>query len=166
MRRVVAEHDVDVSQVKGTGKGGRLTKENVMSALDKKPSEGDGGRTEKRVPMTRMRARIAERLLEVKQSTAMLTTFNEINLSGSHRITQPLQKKNSEKAHNARLGFMSFFVKAAVESLKNSPIVNASIDGNDIVYHGYYDIGVAVSTDRGQSPRLCVMRNSNEYGRN
>jgi 2-oxoglutarate dehydrogenase E2 component (dihydrolipoamide succinyltransferase) len=142
VRRVVAEHEIDVAQVKGTGKGGRITKENVLATL------GSGVRPEKRVAMTRMRARIAERLLEVKQNTAMLTTFNEINL---HEVIELRNryKDKFEKTHNARLGFMSFFVKAAVEALKRFPAVNASIDGSDIVYHGYFDIGVAVSTDRG-----------------
>ncbi len=106
------------------------------------------GRPEKRVPMTRIRVRIAERLLEVTQTTAMLTTFNEINLQKVIELRAQYKDK-FEKAHKIRLGFMSFFVKAAVEALKRSPAVNASIDGNDIIYHGYYDIGVAVSTDRG-----------------
>jgi 2-oxoglutarate dehydrogenase E2 component (dihydrolipoamide succinyltransferase) len=107
-----------------------------------------GSRPEKRVPMTRIRARIAERLLEVKQNTAMLTTFNEINLQEVMDL-RARYKDKFEKVHHSRLGFMSFFVKAAVEALKRFPAVNASIDGNDIVYHGYFDIGVAVSTDRG-----------------
>ncbi|HSW94404.1 MAG TPA: 2-oxoglutarate dehydrogenase complex dihydrolipoyllysine-residue succinyltransferase [Gammaproteobacteria bacterium] len=142
-RRAVAEHGVDVSAVKGTGKDGRITKENVMQM-----ASGSGARLEKRVPMTRIRARIAERLLEVRQNTAMLTTFNEINLQDVMDL-RARYKDKFEKVHNARLGFMSFFVKAAVEALKRFPAVNASIDGNDIVYHGYFDIGVAVSTDRG-----------------
>jgi 2-oxoglutarate dehydrogenase E2 component (dihydrolipoamide succinyltransferase) len=155
VRRAAAELDVDVSKVKGTGKDGRLTKENVTSAVSQGNSsvavanvETQGARAEKRVPMTRMRARIAERLLEVKQSTAMLTTFNEINLSQVIELRNRYKDK-FEKTHNARLGFMSFFVKAAVEALKRFPAVNASIDGGDVVYHGYFDIGVAVSTDRG-----------------
>ncbi len=139
-RRAAQEHDVDVSQVVGTGRGGRVTKDNVMGMV--------GARPEKRVPMTRMRARIAERLLEVTQNTAMLTTFNEVNMAPIMEIRNRYKDK-FEKKHNARLGFMSFFVKAATEALKRSPIVNASIDGNDIVYHGYYDVGVAVSTERG-----------------
>ncbi|MEO8401713.1 MAG: 2-oxoglutarate dehydrogenase complex dihydrolipoyllysine-residue succinyltransferase [Gammaproteobacteria bacterium] len=152
VRRVVAEHDVDVSGIKGTGKDGRLTKENVLNVVGKGSTPvattGTGARTEKRVPMTRIRTRIAERLLEVSQTTAMLTTFNEINLQ--HVIDlRNRYKEKFEKTHNARLGFMSFFVKAAVEALKRNPTVNASIDGNDIVYHGYFDIGVAVSTERG-----------------
>ncbi len=147
VRRVVAEHEIDVSNVQGTGKGGRITKENALSAATQIPL-GTTGRPEKRVPMTRMRARIAERLLEVAQTTAMLTTFNEINLQQVIELRNKYKDK-FEKAHNTRLGFMSFFVKAAVEALKRFPAVNASIDGNDIVYHGYFDIGVAVSTDRG-----------------
>lgn len=155
VRRVVAEREIDVSQVKGTGKGGRITKENVLAATEK-PSPvasnvtvtGSADRAEKRVPMTRIRQRIAERLLEVTQNTAMLTTFNEVNLQQVIELRNKYKEK-FEKSHNARLGFMSFFVKAAVEALKRSPAVNASIDGNDIVYHGYFDIGVAVSTDRG-----------------
>jgi len=143
VRRAVAEHDVDVSKVTGTGKGGRITKENVLNVVT-----SGGSRPEKRVPMTRIRARIAERLLEVRQSTAMLTTFNEINLQEVMDL-RARYKEKFEKAHNARLGFMSFFVKACVEALKRYPLLNASIDGNDIVYHGYYDIGVAVSTERG-----------------
>jgi 2-oxoglutarate dehydrogenase E2 component (dihydrolipoamide succinyltransferase) len=117
------------------------------------------GRTEKRVPMTRIRTRIAERLLEVTQNTAMLTTFNEINLQHVIDIRNRYKDK-FEKVHNARLGFMSFFVKAAVEALKRFPAVNASIDGNDIVYHGYFDIGVAVSTERGLV--VPVLRNADQ----
>lgn len=155
VRRVAAEHEVNVTQVKGTGKGGRVTKENIMAEIEKVTTKSTstsavpaGARTEQRVPMTRIRARIAERLLEVSQTTAMLTTFNEINLQEVMNLRNRYKEK-FEKAHNARLGFMSFFVKAAVEALKRSPSVNASIDGSDIVYHGYFDIGVAVSTERG-----------------
>ncbi|OGT53318.1 MAG: dihydrolipoamide succinyltransferase [Gammaproteobacteria bacterium RIFCSPHIGHO2_12_FULL_42_13] len=160
VRRLVAEHDVDVSQIAGTGKGGRITKENIRAAMDGgskvaspmtnqvSTSMAVTNRPEKRVPMTRIRARIAERLLEVTQNTAMLTTFNEINLQQVIDIRNRYREK-FEKTHNVRLGFMSFFVKAAVEALRRAPTVNASIDGNDTVYHGYYDIGVAVSTDRG-----------------
>lgn len=166
VRRVVAEHDVDVSSIAGTGKGGRLTKENVMNNLggakDTVTSpmmEMSGDRPEKRVPMTRMRARIAERLLEVTQNTAMLTTFNEIDMSHVMELRNKYRDQ-FEKRYNVRLGFMSFFVKAVVEALKRSPTVNASIDGNDIVYHGYYDIGVAVSTDRGLV--VPVLRNADK----
>lgn len=165
VRRVAAEHEVDVSQVKGTGKGGRITKENIMSVIEQGVAAPVGatmdttGRAEKRVPMTRMRARIAERLLEVKQTTAMLTTFNEINLQQVMDL-RARYKDKFEKTHNARLGFMSFFVKASVEALKRFPLVNASIDGNDIVYHGYYDVGVAVSTERGLV--VPVLRNADQ----
>lgn len=152
VRRVVAEHDIDVSKVKGTGKDGRITKENVMAMIEQAagpaPTTSLSGRIEKRVPMTRIRARIAERLLEVSQGTAMLTTFNEIDLHEVMALRNKYKDK-FEKSHNVRLGFMSFFIRAAVEALKRFPAVNASIDGNDVVYHGFYDIGVAVSTDRG-----------------
>lgn len=162
-RRVAAEHDVNTADVKGTGKGGRVTKENVMAMVGGTTSSvtttGSTDRPEKRVPMTRIRARIAERLLEVKQNTAMLTTFNEINLQAVMDLRNRYKDK-FEKAHNVRLGFMSFFVKAAVEALKRIPAVNASIDGNDVVYHGYYDIGVAVSTDRGLV--VPVLRNADQ----
>lgn len=163
-RRVAALHELDLQQVKGTGKGGRITKENVQAVIDNKQTartnlesdaraftsslEASSDRPEKRVPMTRIRARIAERLLEVTQNTAMLTTFNEINLQ--HVIELRNQYRDVfEKKYNVRLGFMSFFVRAVAEALKRFPVVNASIDGNDLVYHGYYDVGVAVSTDRG-----------------
>lgn len=153
VRRAAAEHGVDVSQVVGTGKGGRITKENVLAASKGSPmlpaaSVLSGARPEQRVPMTRIRTRIAERLLDVTQNTAMLTTFNEINMAPVMDIRSRYRDK-FEKKYNVRLGFMSFFVKACVEALKRSPVVNASIDGNDIVYHGYFDIGVAVSTERG-----------------
>lgn len=158
-RRAAAEHDVEISSVKGTGKGGRITKENVLSRVGQDGDAMLGDRAEKRVPMTRMRARIAERLLEVKQNTAMLTTFNEINLQEVMDLRNKYKDK-FEKAYNVRLGFMSFFVKAAVEALRRFPAVNASIDGNDIVYHGYFDIGVAVSTDRGLV--VPVLRNADQ----
>lgn len=158
VRRVAAEQGVDVSQVTGTGKGGRITKENVMSAISGSQTASlgasaaismpVGARPEKRVQMTRIRTRIAERLLEVKQNTAMLTTFNEVNMAAVMEIRNQYREK-FEKKYQIRLGFMSFFVRACVEALKRFPTVNASIDGNDIVYHGYFDIGVAVSTDRG-----------------
>jgi 2-oxoglutarate dehydrogenase E2 component (dihydrolipoamide succinyltransferase) len=162
VRRIVAEHEIDLSQVKGTGKGGRITKENVMAVTQQTPSTlptDATGRVEKRVPMTRIRTRIAERLLEVAQTTAMLTTFNEINLQAVIELRNKYKEK-FEKTHNTRLGFMSFFIKAAVEALKRFPAVNASIDGNDIVYHGYFDIGVAVSTERGLV--VPVLRDANQ----
>lgn len=143
-RRAAAEHEVNVASLSGTGVGGRVTKENVLSSI----KMSGGARPEERVPMTRIRARIAERLLEVKQNTAMLTTFNEVNMAPVMAL-RARYKDQFEKKYKVRLGFMSFFVKACLEALKRSPVVNASIDGNDIVYHGYYDIGVAVSTDRG-----------------
>lgn len=153
-RRAIAEHGIDAATVKGTGKDGRITKENVISAAKYAPTDSKmtavpaGERPEKRVPMTRIRTRIAERLLEVTQNTAMLTTFNEVNMAPIMEIRHRYKDK-FEKKFNVRLGFMSFFVRACTEALKRFPTVNASIDGNDIVYHGYYDIGVAVSTDRG-----------------
>lgn len=153
VRRAAAEQGIDLAQVVGTGKGGRVTKENLVAAPKASSMVAEAGlplgeRPEKRVPMTRIRTRIAERLLEVTQGTAMLTTFNEINMAPVMDIRNRYRDK-FEKKYNVRLGFMSFFVRACVEALKRSPVVNASIDGNDIVYHGYYDIGVAVSTDRG-----------------
>lgn len=160
VRRVVAEHDIDVSQVTGTGKGGRITRENALAAASNTVTAiPAGARPEKRVPMTRIRVRIAERLLEVTQNSAMLTTFNEINMAEVMNV-RSLYREKFEKKHKVRLGFMSFFVKACVEALKRSPIVNSSIDGNDIVYHGYYDIGVAVSTDRGLV--VPVLRNADQ----
>lgn len=150
-RRAMAEREIDVSQVPGITKDGRITKETVMAAISTPAASVQieaGARPEKRVPMTRIRARIAERLLEVSRNTAMLTTFNEINMAKVMEI-RARYRERFEKKYNVRLGLMSFFVRACVEALKRSPIVNASIDGNDILYHGYYDIGVAVSTDRG-----------------
>ncbi len=170
-RRAAAELNVDVAQVAGTGKGGRVTRENVVAASSGQSSTvassapqlevAYGERTEKRVPMTRIRAKIAERLLEVSQNTAMLTTFNEVNMAPIMEIRKKYREQ-FEKKYNVRLGFMSFFVKACVEALKRSPIVNASIDGNDIVYHGYYDVGVAVSTDRGLV--VPVLRDADRLG--
>lgn len=168
-RRAAAEHAVDLAEVKGTGKEGRITKENVLAAVKTKNQDTseissgmasfDEGRPEKRVPMTRIRARIAERLLEVTQNTAMLTTFNEVNLQ--HVIDlRNHYREVFEKKYNVKLGFMSFFVRAVAEALKRFPVVNASIDGNDIVYHGYYDVGVAVSTDRGLV--VPVLRNADQ----
>ncbi len=157
VRRLIAEHGLDPSQIPGTGKDGRITREDVLSFLarsqpaEAKPSPAApsiGARPEQRVPMTRIRARIAERLLEVQRNTAMLTTFNEVDLE---QITA-IRRRHGEafaKKHGVKLGLMSFFVKAAVEALKAFPVVNASIDGEDIIYHGYYDIGIAVSTERG-----------------
>lgn len=172
-RKLAAEQGLDLSRLAGTGRDGRITKEDVMGRRAAAPTTVapsapavperiaqppvstpeaapvPGARIERRVPMTRMRARIAERLLEVTNTTAMLTTFNEVDM---HRVTDVRAQYKDEfaRVHNGvRLGFMGFFVKASVEALKRFPQVNASIDGNDIVYHGYQDIGVAVSTDRG-----------------
>ena len=166
IRRMIAEHNLDASAIKGSGVGGRLTREDVEQFLAKgrteqqpaakapesapaaAPAPALAGRSEKRVPMTRLRKRVAERLLEAKNSTAMLTTFNEINM----KPIMDLRKQYGEafeKRHGVRLGFMSFYLKAVVEALKRFPEVNASIDGEDVVYHNYFDISIAVSTPRG-----------------
>lgn len=153
-RRALQESAVDAKEVKGTGVGGRITSQDVEQASNKKPakstgaSEFSGNRPEKRVPMTRLRATIAKRLVEVGQTTAMLTTFNEVDMKAVMDLRSKY-KDIFEKKHGVKLGFMGFFVKAATEALKRFPSVNASIDGNDIVYHGFYDVGVAVSTERG-----------------
>ncbi len=152
VRKALTETGVSATDVAGTGRGGRITKEDVVNHQAKPAvtplSVAVGERVEKRVPMTRLRKRVAERLLDATQSTAMLTTFNEVNMKPVMEMRKQY-KDLFEKRHGARLGFMSFFVKAATEALKRFPAVNASIDGDDIVYHGYYDIGVAVSSDRG-----------------
>ncbi|MDG9929587.1 MULTISPECIES: 2-oxoglutarate dehydrogenase complex dihydrolipoyllysine-residue succinyltransferase [unclassified Pseudomonas] len=167
-RKIAEEGGIDPNSITGTGKGGRVTKEDAVAAVAAKKSApaapaaakpaapaaeapvfAAGDRVEKRVPMTRLRAKVAERLVEAQSTMAMLTTFNEVDM---HEVMALRSKYKDlfEKTHNGvRLGFMSFFVKAAVEALKRFPAVNASIDGNDIVYHGYQDIGVAVSSDRG-----------------
>ncbi|MBU9832868.1 2-oxoglutarate dehydrogenase complex dihydrolipoyllysine-residue succinyltransferase [Rahnella sp. FC061912-K] len=167
IRRLIAEHSLDANAIKGSGVGGRLTREDVEQHLAKAkeakpaaapasaPAAGNdtpapalGSRSEKRVPMTRLRKRVAERLLEAKNSTAMLTTFNEINM----KPIMDLRKQYGdgfEKRHGVRLGFMSFYLKAVVEALKRYPEVNASIDGEDVVYHNYFDVSIAVSTPRG-----------------
>ena len=168
-RQLVEEHKLDVNAITGSGKNGRITKDDVvqyMKSADAKPATApsakpavastaaaplvaSGERIEKRVPMTRMRAKIAERLLEASQQTAMLTTFNEVNMAPVMALRSKY-KDQFEKTHNGtRLGFMGFFVKAACEALKRFPDVNASVDGKDVVYHGYQDIGVAVSTPGG-----------------
>jgi 2-oxoglutarate dehydrogenase E2 component (dihydrolipoamide succinyltransferase) len=165
VRRLLDEHDLDATMVTGTGKDGRLTKGDVMAFLksdsssevtpgDPTPgvsveSVGEGPlREEKRVPMTRLRARIAERLVEAQQTAAMLTTFNEVDLTNVMAMRSKYRDV-FEKKHGVRLGFMSFFAKASVEALKKYPVLNASVDGNDILYHNYYDIGIAVSSERG-----------------
>lgn len=153
-RRVAVEESIDPAKVAGTGRDGRVTKEDLVNA-GKSPAATavaatptPGSRPEERVPMTRMRAKIAERLMHSKNSIAMLTSFNEINLSNVAKMRKELGE-SFEKANGIKLGFMSFFVKAAAEALKRHPIVNASVDGNDVIYHGYQDISVAVSTDKG-----------------
>ncbi len=184
VRRLVAEHDLDPTAIDGTGRGGRITKEDVqrfMGAAGKRstkrpdqPEEApaapagrakseterpsqpppaertvpEGERPQRRVAMTRLRQRIAERLVEAQQTAAMLTTFNEVNMKPVMDL-RARHKEVFEKTHGIKLGFMSFFVKAAVEGLKRFAAVNASIDGKDIIYHGYYDVGIAVSTERG-----------------
>ncbi|MDO4222981.1 MAG: 2-oxoglutarate dehydrogenase complex dihydrolipoyllysine-residue succinyltransferase [Acinetobacter sp.] len=150
VRKALAETGINAADVSGTGRGGRITKEDVANHQAKPATAAPlvGQRVEQRVPMTRLRKRIAERLLSATQETAMLTTFNEVNMKPIMEMRKQY-KDAFEKRHGARLGFMSFFVKAATEALKRYPAVNASIDGDDIVYHGYYDIGVAVSSDRG-----------------
>lgn len=155
VRKALTESGINAVDVSGTGRGGRITKEDVANHQSKPAapaaaplSVAVGERIEKRVPMTRLRKRVAERLLAATQETAMLTTFNEVNMKPIMEMRNQY-KEAFEKRHGARLGFMSFFVKAATEALKRYPAVNASIDGDDIVYHGYYDIGVAVSSDRG-----------------
>jgi 2-oxoglutarate dehydrogenase E2 component (dihydrolipoamide succinyltransferase) len=164
-KKLAEERGIDLTQVTGSGKGGRITKEDVVnfkpgatapasSVVDSQATAEEeimqaGERVERRVPMTRMRSRIAERLLEVTQTTASLTTFNEVDMSAVMGLRKSYQDEFVKTHNGTRLGFMGFFVKAAVEALKRFPLVNASIDGNDIIYHGYQDIGVAVSTDRG-----------------
>jgi 2-oxoglutarate dehydrogenase E2 component (dihydrolipoamide succinyltransferase) len=156
-RRVAEEEHIDPSKVSGTGRDGRVTKEDLVNyakggsapapaAPAAKPTPG--ARPEERVPMTRIRARIAERLMQSKNSIAMLTSFNEVNLAEVVKMRKTLGE-SFEKANGIKLGFMSFFVKAAAEALKRHPVINASVDGNDIIYHGYQDISIAVSTDKG-----------------
>ncbi|MFG4405924.1 2-oxoglutarate dehydrogenase complex dihydrolipoyllysine-residue succinyltransferase [Pseudomonas aeruginosa] len=165
-RKLAEEAGIDPNSIAGTGKGGRVTKEDVVAAVEAKknapaapakpaapaaeaPIFAAGDRVEKRVPMTRLRAKVAERLIEAQSAMAMLTTFNEVNMKPIMDLRSKYKDLFEKKHNGVRLGFMSFFVKAATEALKRFPGVNASIDGNDIVYHGYQDIGVAVSSDRG-----------------
>ncbi len=162
IRRLLSEYELNAKEIKGTGVGGRITREDVEQYLANKkkaPAAASAAaeaeknapltyRSEKRVPMTRLRKRVAERLLEAKNSTAMLTTFNEVNM----QPVMDLRKQYGEafeKRHGVRLGFMSFYIKAVLEALKRYPEVNASIDGQDVVYHNYFDISIAVSTPRG-----------------
>ena len=166
-KKMASENKLDITQITGTGKGGRVTKEDVLMAVANvtqaavaavsqttapvvvNEANGASGRIERRVPMTRLRASVARRLLEAQQTAAMLTTFNEVDMTAIMELRSQY-KEAFEKAHNGtRLGFMSFFVRACIEALKRFPAVNASIDGSDIVYHGYQDIGVAVGSPRG-----------------
>ncbi|MBH9428463.1 2-oxoglutarate dehydrogenase complex dihydrolipoyllysine-residue succinyltransferase [Pseudomonas aeruginosa] len=165
-RKLAEAAGIEPTSIAGTGKGGRGTKEDVVAAVEAKknapaapakpaapaaeaPIFAAGDRVEKRVPMTRLRAKVAERLVEAQSAMAMLTTFNEVNMKPIMDLRSKYKDLFEKKHNGVRLGFMSFFVKAATEALKRFPGVNASIDGNDIVYHGYQDIGVAVSSDRG-----------------
>ncbi|WP_163133553.1 2-oxoglutarate dehydrogenase complex dihydrolipoyllysine-residue succinyltransferase [Agarivorans sp. Alg241-V36] len=160
VRRLVAEKGIDASAIKGSGPNGRITKEDVEAHIAKPaaaakeakaeaaPQAPLSSRSEKRVAMTRLRKRVAERLLEAKNTTAMLTTFNEVNMKPIMTLRKQYQEV-FEKRHDIRLGFMSFYVKAVVEALKRFPEVNASIDGDEIVYHNYFDVSIAVSTPRG-----------------
>ena len=172
VRRLVEENHLDPAAIPGSGRDGRLTKADVVGYLDKKPAAAvavapaaaaavpspaarapgrppvTGARAEQRVPMTRLRARIAQRLLEAQSTQALLTTFNEVDLTATQEL-RARYKERFEKERGVKLGFMSFFVKASIAALKRFPVLNASVDGNDIIYHEYYDIGVAVSTDRG-----------------
>ncbi|HEV8333125.1 MAG TPA: 2-oxoglutarate dehydrogenase complex dihydrolipoyllysine-residue succinyltransferase [Steroidobacteraceae bacterium] len=172
-KRMVAENKLDAGQIAGSGRDGRISKGDVIQhmaagkeaapAKTAKPTPAvklpapAGARTEQRVPMTRLRARIAERLVQAQSTAAMLTTFNEVDLTAINEI-RARYKEKFEKTHGVKLGFMSFFVKASIEALRRFPAVNASLDGNDIVYHEFYDIGVAVSTDRGLM--VPVLRNA------
>ena len=174
-RRLAAERGVDAGTIEGSGRGGRVTKEDVVAATaggapaaQPAPARAPappadlgvlGERAEQRVPMSRLRARIAERLVQSQHTAAMLTTFNEVNMQPVIDLRRKHQER-FEKEHGVRLGFMSFFVKAAVHALRKFPIVNASIDGNDIVYHGYYDIGIAVGSPRGLV--VPILRNADQ----
>ena len=168
-RRLVKELDLNPAEIAGSGKGGRIHKADVVAHLDQREASapvidaetaarslatqapalgGEAGRPEQRVAMTRLRARVAERLVQAQQTAAILTTFNEVDMQPVMDLRNKY-KESFEKVHTVRMGFMSFFVKAAVEALRRFPIMNASVDGSDIIYHGYYDIGIAVSSPRG-----------------
>ncbi len=165
-QKLIADHGLRQEQFVGTGKGGRVLKEDVLRFIEELPTEPSpalrsgassvpapaaevgGGRPEKRVPMSRLRARIAERLVAAQRTAAILTTFNEVNMHPVMDLRQRYRER-FEKEYGVRLGYMSFFVKAAVEALKQFPEINSSLDGNEIVYHGYYDVGIAVSSPRG-----------------
>jgi len=184
VRKLMTENSISESQITGTGKNGRILKEDVEKVLQAAPATSTkttapakpapapvqttsdssldkDGREERRVPMTRLRARIAERLLEAQSNAAILTTFNEVDLSEVSRLRRKYQDR-FQNSHDIKLGFMSFFIKAATEALKRYPEVNARIDGNDIIYQGYYDIGVAVSSERGLV--VPIIRNTDSMG--
>lgn len=163
VRRMLAEHNLQPNQIAGSGKDARITKEDVVAFIETNRNRSAqkteaktqpvamaavGAREERRVPMSRLRAKVAERLVQAQHNAAMLTTFNEVNLQAVMDL-RAQYKDSFEKKHGVKLGFMSFFTKAVVEALKRFPAVNASIDGQDIIYHGFYDIGIAVSTERG-----------------
>ncbi len=174
-RRLVEESQVDPAAVAGSGRDGRITKADVAAHVAREvapaaapaaasaagPVAVHGARAEQRVPMTRLRLRIAERLLQAQQNAALLTTFNEIDLTAIGEL-RARHKDRFEKEHGVKLGFMSFFVKASIEALRKYPVMNAAVDGTDIIYHEYYDIGVAVSTDRGLV--VPVLRNAETLG--
>lgn len=171
VRRILQENNLDPQQIHGSGKKGRLTKADVLEYIESHKQKAEtviepakpapvkeeqtevavvssNFRPEQRVPMTRLRAKVAERLLQAQQNAAMLTTFNEVNMQSVINLRNQYKDRFLKK-HDIKLGFMSFFIKASIEALKKYPAINASIDGNDIIYHGYYDMGIAVSTDRG-----------------
>ena len=172
-RRVVEETGVDPASVSGTGRDGRVTKADVVAHAAKQaaaPAKSSpksasaappGPRAEQRVPMTRLRQRIAERLVQAQHTAALLTTFNEIDLTAINEL-RARHKDRFEKQHGVKLGLMSFFVKASIEALRKFPVMNAAVDGNDVIYHEYYDVGVAVSTDRGLV--VPVLRNAENMG--
>jgi 2-oxoglutarate dehydrogenase E2 component (dihydrolipoamide succinyltransferase) len=176
-KRMVQENKLDPAQIAGSGRDGRISKGDVIQhlsgtkeAASAKPAAKPaavqlpaaiGSRNEQRVPMTRLRARIAERLIQAQSTAAMLTTFNEVDLTAVNEI-RARHKDKFEKAHGVKLGYTSFFIKAAIEALRKFPSVNASLDGNDVVYHEFYDIGVAVSTDRGLM--VPVIKNAESLG--
>ena len=180
VRKLVTEHHLNPAEISGSGPGGRITKEDVLAYLEKPVHPAPAGiakgspmpvsqstpplissadRPEQRVPMTRLRARVAERLVEAQQTAAILTTFNEVNMQPVLDIRNRYKEK-FEKEHGVKLGFMSFFVKAAIAALKKFPIVNASVDNGDIIYHGYYDIGIAVGSPRGLV--VPILRNADQ----
>ncbi|MEE8108029.1 MAG: 2-oxoglutarate dehydrogenase complex dihydrolipoyllysine-residue succinyltransferase [Gammaproteobacteria bacterium] len=161
VRRLLEEYDIAAEEIAGSGRDGRISKADVMKYVENRPAPADeqpavmtatalpgGSRQDRRVPMTRLRSRIADRMVEAQNTAAMLTSFNEVDLSAVVELRKKY-RGNFEKQYGVRLGFMSFFAKASVEALKKYPSVNASVEGSDIIYHDYYDIGVAVSTDRG-----------------